>query len=56
MFSAITRSEVARQRMTLADYLSLYEPFLDYMLQALVHKNALCMEELSKTCRELKNK
>ncbi|XP_075145399.1 VPS35 endosomal protein sorting factor-like [Haematobia irritans] len=54
-FSGSIRSELNRQRVDMTLYLSLYGPALNFILEALVHKNNLYNEEILKDVQNLKN-
>lgn len=55
-FSGSVRSELNRQRVDMTVYLSLYGPALNFILQALVHKNNLYTEDILKDVQNVKNK
>ncbi|XP_046805800.1 VPS35 endosomal protein sorting factor-like isoform X1 [Lucilia cuprina] len=54
-FSGAIRSELNRQRVDMSVYLSLYGPALNFILQALVHKNNLYTEDILKDVQNVKN-
>ncbi|TMW48635.1 hypothetical protein DOY81_006300 [Sarcophaga bullata] len=54
-FSGSIRSELNRQRVDMTVYLSLYSPALNFILQALVHKNNLYTEDILKDVQNVKN-
>ncbi|XP_013110516.2 VPS35 endosomal protein sorting factor-like [Stomoxys calcitrans] len=54
-FSGAIRSELNRQRVDMIVYLSLYGPALNFILEALVHKNNLYNEEILKDVQNVKN-
>lgn len=57
MFSGGIRSEIARQRIDMAGYLSLYTPALDWMMQALAGQGSdILLDEILMQCQEKKNK
>ncbi|XP_037942668.1 VPS35 endosomal protein sorting factor-like [Teleopsis dalmanni] len=55
IFSGSIRSEINRQRIDINTYLSLYGPALDFVLQALIHKTNLYVEDIMSKCKETKN-
>lgn len=57
MFSGGIRSEIARQRIDMTGYLSLYTPALDWMMQALASRGSdILLDEILAQCQEKKNK
>ncbi|XP_011291611.2 VPS35 endosomal protein sorting factor-like [Musca domestica] len=55
IFSGSIRSELNRQRVDMSAYLTLYGPALNFILEALVHKNSLYNEEILKEVQSIKN-
>lgn len=57
MFSGGIRSEIARQRFDISGYLALYQPALDWIMQALAAQDSeLMLDDIIKQCQDKKNK
>lgn len=56
MFSGGIRSEIARQRLDLGGYLTLYTPALDWLMQAASGGSDALLDEILSRCQEKKNK
>lgn len=57
MFTGGIKSEVARQRFDMAGYLALYQPALDWIMQALSAQGSdVMLDDIIKQCQDKKNK
>lgn len=57
MFSGGIRSEIARQRFDISGYLALYQPALDWIMQALAAQDSdVMLDDIIKQCQDKKNK
>ena len=57
VFNGSIRSEINRQRIDMASYLSLYGPALNWILQGLVHRSTdTYSSEILNICKDKKNK
>lgn len=57
MFTGGIRAEIARQRMDVALYVSLYQPALDWLMQALAaQRDDAVLDNIVKQCQDKKNK
>ncbi|KAJ6635685.1 VPS35 endosomal protein sorting factor-like [Pseudolycoriella hygida] len=55
IFGGGIRSEILRQRMDLAGYLTLYTPSLDWLMQATSNGSDVLLDEILTRCQEKKN-
>lgn len=56
MFSNAIQSELKLQQITMNRYMSLYEPALQFILQALFHMNQLHHHDVLEQIKTLKNR
>lgn len=57
MFTGGVRSEIARQRLDLAGYVALYQPPIDWIMQALAAQGSdIMLDNIIKQCQDKKNK
>lgn len=56
IFGGGIRSEIARQRMDLGGYLTLYTPSVDWLMQASSSGSDVLLDEILSRCQEKKNK
>lgn len=57
MFGGGIRSEIARQRLDITGYLTMYTPALDWIMQALAAQDSdVMLDDIIMQCQDKKNK
>lgn len=57
MFAGGIRSEIARQRLDIGGYVALYQPAVDWIMQALAAQGSdILLDNIIKQCQDKKNK